>query len=90
MKKIFMMCAFAGFTAFAATAQTEPTAATTSKATDKKEHCVGTAKMCTPAEKAACTSEAAKSCCAKGSAKSTSMAAKTDKADVKKTPATNK
>jgi hypothetical protein len=90
MKKIFMICAFASFTAFAATAQTEPTAATTSKVSDKKEQCVGTTKLCTPAEKAACTSEAAKSCCAKGSAKATSMAVKTDKADVKKTPATNK
>lgn len=95
MKKIFLMLTFAGFTAFAASAQTAPTASTTE---EKKEHCPGTTKMCTAAEKAACMKEAkscaqassAKACCAKGSAKATSMATQETKADVKKTAATNK
>ena len=38
MKKIFLMFAFASFTALAANAQTEPTAANTNKAPQKKEH----------------------------------------------------
>lgn len=88
MKKIFLMFAFAGFTALAANAQTEPTAATTNNAsTSKKEQCVGMAKSCTVAEKAACTKEG-KSCCEKGGAK-TSMTSKTEKADLKKTVVTN-
>ena len=89
MKKIFLMFAFAGFTALAASAQTEPTAAASNNATTiKKEHCAAMAKSCTAAEKAACAKDA-KTCCEKSGAK-TSMTSKADKADLKKTVATNK
>ena len=89
MKKIFLMFAFASFTALAANAQTEPTAANTNKAPQKKEHATMTKTSCTAEEKAACA-QTGKSCCEKGTKASTSMAAKTEKAPVKKVAATNK
>lgn len=90
MKKIFLMFAFAGFTALAANAQTEPTAATKNKAPQKKEQCSAMAKAsCTAEEKAACA-QTGKICCEKGAKASTSMAAKTEKAPAKKVAAANK
>lgn len=90
MKKIFLMFAFAGLTALSASAQTEPTAATTNVAPQKKEECSSMAKAsCSSAEKMAST-QSGKSCCEKGTKASTSMAAKTEKATVKKVATSNK
>ena len=79
MKKIFLMCAFAGFTAFAASAQTEPTAAAGETKSAKKSECT---RVCTEEEKAACTKMVSTKgqCCASGKASTTAMAAKTEKA----------
>jgi hypothetical protein len=91
MKKLFLMVAFAGF-AMAASAQTEPTAATTQTA-DKKECprmngcCMSKATTATASVKstsksvvksAACSETPSAGCCA-SKKPSTAMAAKADK-----------
>jgi hypothetical protein len=90
MKKLFLMVAFAGF-AMAASAQTEPTAATTQTA-DKKDCpkvngcCMSKATTATAAtasvkstsKSAACSETPSAGCCASKKA-STAMAAKADK-----------
>lgn len=87
------MAAFAAF-AFAANAQTEPTASTSAKATDKKECANKSASCCskgaagtastsaavTPEVKSVSKSKAKKACCAGGEAKASCGEAKAEKA----------
>jgi hypothetical protein len=96
MKKMFLMAAFAAFT-FAANAQT---AATTdaAPAAAKKSSCCAAKTSCASMTKTECAKAmsegkcspaAAAAACHGDKAQKTSMAAKTEKADVKKV-ATNK
>jgi hypothetical protein len=93
MKKLFLMVAFAGF-AMAASAQTEPTAATTqtadkkdcpkvngccaSKATASTTAPAATASVKSTSKSAACSETPSAGCCASKKS-STAMAAKADK-----------
>ena len=86
------MAAFAAI-AFAANAQTEPTASTSAKATEKKE-CANKSPLCcakgaagtastastTPEVKSVSKSKAKKACCAGGEAKAACGEAKAEKA----------
>jgi hypothetical protein len=88
MKKLFLMVAFAGF-AMAASAQTQPTAATTQTA-DKKDcpkvngccmakTTAATASVKSTSKSAACSETPSAGCCASKKTSSTAMAAKADK-----------
>ena len=86
------MAAFAAF-AFAANAQTQPTASTNdaAPAPAKKSCCASMAKAeCATMSKADCAKAMSEGKCAPGSAAKTSMAAKTEKTATMKKVAANK